>query len=136
MPYPTNKLFLLDQRLPGLWIPIKFITFLVFNTGDPTHKEHSFLISIHYLDKTQHKNISIAANNTLDGNIAKLALLMGRDLIVLGFDKMENNMRGQAIFPTVVTKPFPTAFIPTLYHTIDIRYATKRAGVSRPLLGD
>lgn len=94
MANPADQLLLLNQRLPSLRTPRKIITLLILNAGHATDKEHSLLVAIHNLDEAKHKDIRIAADNALDGKIAKLALRMRGNLVMFRFDEMVDHVGG------------------------------------------
>lgn len=131
---PRDEFLWLDKRLPSFGIPHELIALLFLNTGKSTDKKYSFVsLLIVDFNITKHKNISISAHHALDSNIPKLSLRVRSNLIMFTFDKMVNNMRGNAVLAPVITKPFHTAFIGALYHTAGVRKSTKRACMSWPL---
>lgn len=94
---PTHDLFLLDNRLPFLRIPLKLRGFLIGDTWGPTDKDDARLIPFFYLHEPQNKHVCIAANEAFYGQIPELSLRMRGDLVMFGLDQMKDQVRCEAI---------------------------------------
>ena len=97
--YPVYYLFLLDYRLPFLCIPLVFCCFFVCDARCPTDKNDARLVALFDLHETQHKQVRISTDEALDSQVSKLALGVRRNLIMLRFDQMKDNMRCESVLP-------------------------------------
>lgn len=92
MSYPPNYLLLLNDRFPLLWIPLKLCCFFISNTWRTTDEDDTGLVPFLNFNKSQHKDIGIATNEALNGEISKLSLGVGANFVVFGFDEVEDDV--------------------------------------------
>jgi hypothetical protein len=94
---PTHQFFLLDDGLPLLGVPLKLRGLLIRDAGGATDENDAGLIPLPHLHEAENENVSVAAYEALDGQVAELPLGMGCDLIVLGLHQVEDDVRREAV---------------------------------------
>lgn len=94
---PAHQLFLLDDRLPLLGVPLELSGLLISHARSPTDEDHAGLVALTHLDEAEDENVGIPADETLDGQVAELSLGMGGDLVVLGLDQVEDDVRREPV---------------------------------------
>lgn len=94
---PTHDLFLLDDRLPFLRIPLKLSGFLIGDARGAADEDNAGLVAFLDLHEPEDEDVSVAADEALNGQIPELSLRMRGDLVMLGLDQMKDQMRCKAI---------------------------------------
>lgn len=89
---PTHDLFLLDNWLPLLRIPLKLCGFFVRDTWRSTDKDYTGLIAFFDLYKAQDKHVGVATNEAFNSEIPEFSLGMRGDLVMFGLHQMKDQM--------------------------------------------
>lgn len=81
------------DRFPIFWVPLVLIKLLIGDTWRSTDKNDTGLIAILDIDIPKNKDIGVAADETFNGQVAKLRLRMCGDFIMLWLYQVEDDMR-------------------------------------------
>jgi hypothetical protein len=96
---PWYDFFLLYDWLPFLWIPLKLSGFFIGHARSSANKDNTRVVTLFDLNESEYKYICVSTDETLNSEISKLSFRMGADLIMLGFDEMEDYVRSETIIP-------------------------------------
>lgn len=94
---PAHQLFLLDDRLPLLGVPLELGGLLIGHARCPADEDDAGLVPLADFDEAEHENVGIAADEAFDSQVTELSLGVGGDFVVLGLDQVEDDVRGEAV---------------------------------------
>lgn len=102
---PAHDFLLLDDGFPLVGAPFKLGGFFIGDAWRPANEDDAGLIAFPNLHKAKHKYVGVSANEALDGEVSKFTFGVCGDLVVLGLDQVEDDVRGESVLPLNASLP-------------------------------
>ena len=114
--------------------PLEIVAFLFAHARHPANEKNTLLVPITHLHKPQHEDVSVSADDALDGQISEFSIGMCHDLVVFGLNEMVDDMGGNTVFSFVVAEPLGAGFGGAFDNRIFVLDSAVGAGVRAVLL--